>query len=85
MNSTHHSILATRLAISAAVLFLFAGLSLAQTAVSDRCHVYVANVTGTKSSEARFSNPKELGAFDTVVGEEELTTKTYRLPNTSLL
>jgi hypothetical protein len=74
----------TRIANSVATLFLLAGACLAQTAVSDRCHVYVASVTGKKPADAKFSNPTELGAFDTKAGEEELTTRTYRLPNTKL-
>lgn len=74
----------TRIPFALVLLLMFAGLSVAQTAVSDRCHVFVANVTGKKVSSAKFSDARELGTFDTVVGEEELTTRTYRLPNSKL-
>lgn len=73
-----------RIAIYLFVLLLFAGHCAAQTAVSDRCAVYVAGVTGKKAADAKFSNPTELGTFDTKAAEEELTTRTYRLPNTKL-
>jgi hypothetical protein len=73
----------TRIPFALVLLVIFAGLSFAQTAVSDRCRVFVANVAGQKTSNAKLSNARELGTFDTVVGEEELTTRTYRLPNSN--
>ena len=74
----------TRLLTASILLFLFAGAGFAQTDYSDRCHVYVASVTGRKASQAKFSELKELGTFDTVSGEEELTMRSYRLPGSKL-
>ncbi|HYV25296.1 MAG TPA: hypothetical protein VE969_08660 [Pyrinomonadaceae bacterium] len=58
-------------------LILFsASIALGQARNSDRCEVAVAA-----------TNPKEnvpLGKFTTVLGEEELTTKAFRLPGTRL-
>jgi hypothetical protein len=76
--------LINRLIIPLALLFLYSSVALAQTDMSDRCQVFVAQVTGKKPADARFSSARELGRFDTVVAEEELTTRTYRLPNTKL-
>lgn len=41
-------------------------------------------MTGKKADDADKAKGKELGTFDTVVGEEELTTKAYPLPKTNL-
>ena len=56
---------------------------------ADRCTVGVANVTGIKISDLENDTApnlkmKELGTFDTVIYEEELTTKSFRLPQTNL-
>ncbi len=56
---------------------------------ADRCTVGVADVTGIKTADLENDAApklkfKELGTFDTVIYEEELTTKSYRLPNTKL-
>jgi hypothetical protein len=58
------------------VLLTCAATSLAQNPNYDRCEVGVTNV-GTLRS-------RSLGSFDTVVGEEERTTKAFRLPGTKL-
>ena len=58
------------------VLFLCTSATLAQSSNSDRCTVAVANPQTKKSAE--------LGSFNTVLGEEELTTKAFRLPRTAL-
>ena len=76
--------LITRLLTSLALIFLFSGFAVAQTGLSDRCQVFVAHVTGKKSADVGFSSARDLGTFDTVVGEEKLTSRTYRLPNTKL-
>ncbi|HEU4510195.1 MAG TPA: hypothetical protein VFR78_18320 [Pyrinomonadaceae bacterium] len=47
-----------------------------QSGNSDRCEVVLVDVKGGKSTE--------LGTFTTVVAEEELTTRTFRLPGTKL-
>jgi hypothetical protein len=49
---------------------------LAQSGNSDRCEVALADVQTQKSTE--------LGAFATVIAEEELTTRAFRLPGTKL-
>ena len=43
---------------------------------SDRCEVALADVQSQKSAE--------LGTFTTVIAEEELTTRAFRLPGTKL-
>jgi len=58
------------------VLFLYAPATFAQKANSDRCVVAVADTQTRKSAE--------LGSFSTVIAEEELTTKAFRLPRTGL-
>jgi hypothetical protein len=58
------------------VLFLYATATFAQSSNSDRCTVTVADVQTKKSAE--------LGSFNTVMGEEELTTRAFRLPRTTL-
>ena len=73
-----------RLFMCIVLLLLVTTISSAQTDVSDRCRVFVADVIGKKSADVKFANEKELGMFDTVAGEEELTTRTYRLPRTKL-
>lgn len=64
------------LLFACAVLLMCAAASLAQNPNYDRCEVGVTNV-GTLRSQA-------LGSFDTVLGEEERTTKAFRLPGTKL-
>ena len=60
----------------ASVLFLCASATFAQKSNSDRCTVAVADTQTRKSAE--------LGSFSTVIAEEELTTKAFRLPRTGL-
>jgi hypothetical protein len=82
---------AIRKSIPAALLLLFcAGGVLAQeTRYSDRCTVGVVDLTGIKTADVK-NDPslnrktKVLGTFDTVIYEEELTTKSFRLPQTRL-
>ena len=72
------------LLLSVVLLFIFTGTGLAQTDVSDRCHVVAIDVTHKTTSTLESAKTKELGAFDTVAGEEELTTRIYRLPKSKL-
>lgn len=60
------------------VAFVFAVSSsvLAQSGNSDRCEVAIANLKTRKSVM--------LGEFKTVIAEEELTTKAFRLPQSNL-
>ena len=53
----------------------------AQNPNSDRCEVAALDMTAKKSDK---DQGKQLGTFETVMGEEELTTKFYRLPKTKL-
>ena len=60
-----------------------------QVKYSDRCAVGLVEVTRLKSADleddsSRKLKTKELGTFDTVIYEEELTTKSFRLLNTKL-
>jgi hypothetical protein len=62
-------------------------VSVAQAQNSDRCNVAVLDVTGLSADEiksAGTNRTKQLGTFDTVIGEGEVTTKVYRLPKTRL-
>lgn len=58
------------------VLFLCVSAAFAQGRNSDRCVVTAADMQTRKSAE--------LGSFTTVIAEEELTTKAFRLPRTGL-
>lgn len=49
---------------------------LAQSGNSDRCQVALTDIKTGKSTE--------LGTFTTVIAEEELTTRVFRLPGTKL-
>jgi hypothetical protein len=62
--------------LCACMLLLWASTTFAQQSNSDRCTVTVADVQTKKSAE--------LGSFDTIIAEEELTTKAFRLPRTAL-
>jgi hypothetical protein len=73
-----------QLLLSVVLLLVFSVTTSAQTDVSDRCHVVAMDVTGKRASTIESANSRELGVFDTVAGEEELTTRTYRLPNSKL-
>ncbi len=57
-------------------LFLCASTTFAQSSNADRCTVAAADVQTKKSTE--------LGSFSTIIAEEELTTKAFRLPRTRL-
>ena len=66
---------------------------------SDICHVYVVDVAKARKVAANFNETGDAEAdkkalsvgqtlfpeFHTVVGEEELTTKTYRFPGSNLI
>jgi hypothetical protein len=87
-----------RIIIGKLMIILFLGIAEAQTR-SDVCHVYVVDVAeARKAAESlRESGSAEADAkalskgqtvfpeFRPVRGEEELTTKTYRLPGSSLI
>jgi hypothetical protein len=60
----------------ACLLLLCASATRAQSSNYDRCIVTIADLQTKKSTE--------LGSFSTVIAEEELTTKAFRLPRTSL-
>ena len=76
--------------LTASLLCFCGGNVLAQgSRYTDRCTVNFVNVTGIKTSD--FENDtapnlkeRKLGTFDPVVNEEELTTRSFRLPNTKL-
>jgi hypothetical protein len=56
----------------------------AQTVYSDRCDVAALDISGKKPEEFDKLQGEHLGAFDTIIGEEELTVRIYRLPRTKL-
>lgn len=58
------------------LLLLCAAPTFAQNSNSDRCIVTVADLQTKKSAE--------LGSFSTVIAEEELTTRAFKLPRTTL-
>jgi len=62
----------------------FAGVTPAQSGNSDRCEVIAIDVTGKKQSEWDRAEGRRLGVFDTTIAEEELTTRSYPLPETKL-
>ena len=70
------AILIKNLLFACAVLLACAAPSWAQNPHYDRCEVGVTNLSTLRSGV--------LGSFDTVVGEEERTTKAFRLPGTKL-
>ena len=81
----------TRTFILAALLLIFCVSDVLAQGIrySDRCTVGVVDVTGIRTPNLESDSPpnlkaKELGAFDTVIYEEELTTKSFRLPETKL-
>lgn len=59
-----------------ACLLVCASPTFAQNSNSDRCMVTVADVQTKKTTE--------LGSFSTVIAEEELTTRAFKLPRTTL-
>lgn len=87
-----------RIVIAKLMVFLLLGIAEAQTR-SDVCHVYVVDVAQARKAVESFresgsaeADAKALSVGQTVFpefrpvkGEEELTTKTYRLPGSSLI
>lgn len=51
---------------------------------SDRCKVWLLDITGSTQAQIATLPVKELGTFDTVIAEEERTVRTYRLPQSKL-
>src|ERR1044072_117958 len=58
------------------VIVVCAYSTLAQSGNSDRCELMLSDIKTGKSTK--------LGTFNTVIGEEELTTQVFRLPGTKL-
>lgn len=87
-----------RLSLIALMITLSSGAALAQSK-ADACHVYVVDLKAAEKAYASLSpnaSPeaqakalssvmKILGEFQTVVGEEELTTKSYPFPESKLV
>ena len=87
-----------RIIIAKLMVFLLLSIAGAQTR-SDVCHVYVVDVaqarkvaesfreTGSAEADAKAMSKGQtvFPEFSPVRGEEELTTKTYRLPGSSLI
>ncbi len=80
------------------IVMLLAGMTATQSD-GDRCHVYVVDVARAQKTLAEFRESGSVEAdkkalsvgqtvfpeFRTVVGEEELTTKSYRFPGSKLM
>lgn len=73
-----------RLVSIVAIVLVCVSIAVAQNKNSDRCVVQALDITGKKLDELRDIPEKNLGSFDTVMAEEELTTRVYRLPKTKL-
>ena len=87
-----------RFSFALLMIALVSGAALAQSR-ADACHVYFvdvsaaekaykslpANATQEAQAKALSSVMKILGEFQAVVGEEELTTKTYPFPDSKLV
>ena len=87
-----------RFSFALLMIALVSGAALAQNS-ADACHVYFvdvsaaekaykslpANATQEAQAKALSSVMKILGEFQTIVGEEELTTKTYPFPDSKLV
>lgn len=70
-----------------AIILVCAFITAAQSDSSDRCVLSTVDITGInkKNVEAMRDIPeKPLGTFETVVSEDTLTTRVYRLPKTKL-
>ncbi len=84
--------------IAKLIVLLLSSVAEAQ-ARSDRCHVYVVDVAKARKASESFRDTGNADAdakalsvgqtvfpeFRQVIGEEELTTKTYRFPGSSLI
>lgn len=64
------------------VLLIASGSTLAQETNSHHCVVNVADLSGNLKDETKTPTVKVIGKFDTVIREEELTTRAYRLAGT---
>src|SRR6266576_3405128 len=85
-----------RILATALVILMILTVATAQTRV-DRCHVFVVDVkksgkainsfreTGNAGAKAISIGQKMFPEFRPVIGEEELTTKTYRFPGSNLI
>ena len=70
--------------VSVLIGSLCAHVALAQSGNSDRCEVIAIDVTGKNPSQWDRLEGRRLGVFDTTIAEEELTTRSYPLPETKL-
>src|SRR5262245_22108959 len=66
------------------VVVLCASSAVAQSGNSDHCEVQWMDITGKKPEQFEGLKGMALGSFDTVIAEEQLTTKIFRLPKTPL-
>lgn len=86
-------------ALAVTLLLILSATAFAQSG-SDACHVYLLDVKKAQQAfealadadaspeaeaRARQAGQQILGEFSTVVGEEELTTKTYPFPGSKLI
>lgn len=72
-----------KLPLSFVFVLLWPSMALAQSN-SDRCKVWLLDLTGRTAAQVETPSGKELGTFDTVIAEEERTVRSYRLPKSKL-
>lgn len=73
-----------RLAFLLPTLILFASNAWAQSPKPDVCAVGLVDYSGKNIEEQIVLPVKKLGTFETVVGEEESTVRSFRIPGTKL-
>ena len=73
-----------RLAFLLLILVLLANDTLAQNPKPDVCTVGLVDYSGKNIEEQIVLPVKRLGTFETVVGEEERTVRSFRIPGTKL-
>ena len=74
----------TRWSVVLLIGILWPSIAMPQSANSDHCEVQLLDITSRKIQKLENVPAKSLGNFDTVMAEEEATTRVFRLPKTSL-
>jgi hypothetical protein len=81
--NVRHFLWLMRLSVVSMFFLLCVSTALAQSGNSDRCEVKTLDITGQKLDEIEKVPEKTLGRFNTVIAEETLTSRVYRLPKTA--
>lgn len=80
----HNRRLFTRWLVVLLIGILWPSIAMSRSSSSDHCEVQLLDITGRKIQNIENLQAKPLGNFDTVIAEEQLTTRVFRLPKTSL-